>query len=153
MRSSSTEALTAALQRFGLPRDRMRSSLASAAGMTAADLDALEDLEADGPLTLRELGDRLALTSGAIRMLVDRLERAGWVERRRHPSDRRYTHVALSDNALSRAPAELAAYHSGVRELAAAIPSEDRDTIHAFLLAAAEQASAATAAIRTRATG
>jgi len=49
-----------------------------------------ENLEADGPLTQRDLGERLALTSGAITMLVDRLERAGWVHRRPHPGDRRY---------------------------------------------------------------
>ena len=70
--------MAASLQRFGLERDRMRGALASAAGISATDLDALEHLEADGPLTQRDLGDRLSLTSGAITMLVDRLEQAGW---------------------------------------------------------------------------
>jgi len=55
-----------------------------------------ENLEADGPLTQRDLGERLALTSGAITMLVDRLERAGWVHRRPHPGDRRYVLIELS---------------------------------------------------------
>ena len=68
--------MAASLQRFGLERDRMRAALASAAGVSATDLDALEHLEADGPLTQRQLGDRLSLTSGAITMLVDRMEQA-----------------------------------------------------------------------------
>ena len=36
-------------------------------------------LGANDSIRTRELGTRLALTSGAITMLVDRLERAGWV--------------------------------------------------------------------------
>ena len=55
----------------------MRAMVAHAAGISATDLDALEHLEADGPLTQRQLGDRLSLTSGAITMLVDRLEQSG----------------------------------------------------------------------------
>src|SRR5208282_2373809 len=91
--------VTARLQRFGLERDRMRAALATSAGISETDLDALEHLEADGPLTQRQLGDRLSLTSGAITMLVDRLEQGGWVRRGPHPSDRRYILVELSTQA------------------------------------------------------
>src|SRR6516162_9665364 len=91
------ETMTARLQGFGLARDQMRSALATAAGLSPADLDALEHLEAAGPLTQRQLGERLALTSGAITMLVDRLERAGLVRRRPHPRDRRAVLVELSE--------------------------------------------------------
>ena len=66
--------MTARLPSFGLARDQMRSALASGAGISPADLDALEHLEAAGSLTQRELGTRLALTSGAITMLVDRIK-------------------------------------------------------------------------------
>jgi DNA-binding MarR family transcriptional regulator len=93
----------------------MRAALARHAGITATDLDALEHLEADGPLTQRELGDRLSLTSGAITMLVDRLERAGWVHRRPHPSDRRYLLLELSPNVAERTPQGLAEYHAAIR--------------------------------------
>ena len=64
----------------------MRTALARRAGIGATDLDALEHLEADGPLTQRDLGERLSLTSGAVTMLVDRLERAGWMHRRPIPA-------------------------------------------------------------------
>ena len=81
MATPRPEELVASLQRFGLERDRMRAVLVAEAGINATDLDALEHLEADGPLTQRQLGDRLSLTSGVITMLVDRLEGAGWVHR------------------------------------------------------------------------
>ena len=115
MTTPSAEDLAGSLQRFGLLRDQMRAALARHAGITATDLDALEHLEADGPLTQRELGDRLSLTSGAITMLVDRLERAGWVNRRPHPSDRRYLLLELSPNVAERTPQGLAEYHAAIR--------------------------------------
>ena len=115
--------MAASLQRFGLARDQMRSALATGAGISATDLDALEHLEADGPLTQRQLGDRLSLTSGAITMLVDRLEHArGWVRRRPHPRDRRFVLVELSAQAVERTPPGLAAFHARIAEIAAGVP-------------------------------
>src|SRR3974377_2083604 len=99
MGQTSSAALGASLQRFGLERDRMRAALARHARISHTDLDALEHLEADGPLTQRDLGDRLCLTSGAVTMLVDRLEHAGWVNRRPHPTHPRYTLLDLSPQA------------------------------------------------------
>ena len=112
MTTPSAEDLAGRLQRFGLQRDRMRAALARQAGISATDLDALEHLEADGPLTQRDLGQRLSLTSGAVTMLVDRLERAGWVHRRPHPGDRRYVLIELSPLAAASAPEGLAVYHA-----------------------------------------
>ncbi len=140
--------VTARLQRFGLERDRMRAALATGAGVSSTDLDALEHLEADGPLTQRDLGDRLSLTSGAITMLVDRLEAAGWVRRSPHPTDRRYLLVELTAEALEAAPPALAVYHAQVRALAAKVPSDDRKIINDFLQAAAEAASSAAGELR-----
>jgi DNA-binding MarR family transcriptional regulator len=145
--------MTASLQRFGLARDQMRSALASGAGMSLADLDALEHLEAGGPLTQRQLGDRLSLTSGAITMLVDRLEKGGWVRRRPHPSDRRYVLVELTAQAAHRAPRGLAGYHERIIAIAAGVPVAHQDAISTFLQAAAEAASEAAAELRKPAGG
>ncbi len=148
METRTANVVAAQLQRFGLERDRMRAALANAAGISATDLDALEHLEADGPLNQRQLGDRLALTSGAITMLVDRLEQAGWVRRGPHPSDRRYVLVELSPDALERAPAGLTAYHGRIRTLASAVPARHHEVIRSFLQAAAEAARDATDELR-----
>jgi DNA-binding MarR family transcriptional regulator len=77
MTTPAADGLAGTLQWFGLQRDRMRAALARQAGISLTSLDALEHLEADGPLTQRDLGARLSLTSGAVTMLVDRLETAG----------------------------------------------------------------------------
>jgi DNA-binding MarR family transcriptional regulator len=143
MGPKSFDDLAAYLQRFGLERDRMRAALARHAGVSATDLDALEHLEADGPLTQRDLGERLSITSGAVTMLVDRLEAAGWVVRKPHPSDRRYIVIELSGQAAEHAPQGLATYHRSVQALVAGVPTEQRRTIATFLQAAAEAASKA----------
>ncbi|MGA7833641.1 MAG: MarR family transcriptional regulator [Acidimicrobiales bacterium] len=143
MATPTTEQVLAALQRFGLERDSMRAALVRTAEISATDLDALEHLEADGPLTQRQLGDRLSLTSGAITILVDRLERGGWVRRRPHPSDRRYVLVELTEQAFERAPAGLADYHHAVRTIAEALPAARRLAVLSFLEDVANAASSA----------
>jgi DNA-binding MarR family transcriptional regulator len=145
MTTRSADELAGRLQRFGLQRDRMRAALARRAGISSTDLDALEHLEADGPLTQRDLGERLSLTSGAVTMLVDRLEKAGWVHRHPHPGDRRYVLIELSPSATASAPEGLAAYHSAIRALASSVPAGQRESIAAFLGAAADAAAAAVA--------
>jgi len=140
MTNPSPEAVTACLQRFGLERDRMRAMLAHSAGITSTDLDALEHLEADGPLTQRELGERLSLTSGAITMLADRLGNMGLVRRVPHPTDRRFTLLELSSAAVDQTPAGLASYHSRMKVLAAQIPPDLRAVVCSFLVAASETA-------------
>ena len=137
------DEVAARLQRFGLERDRMRASLAHAADISATDLDALENLEADGPLTQRQLGERLSLTSGAITMLVDRLERLGLVRRGPHPTDRRCILLELAPEAAERAPAGLATFHARMSAIAAETRPEHRGALCSFLLAASTAASEA----------
>src|SRR5271157_2122324 len=115
---SKPDGVAGRLQRFGLARDRMRAALARQAGISETDLDALEHLEADGPLTQRALGERLSITSGAVTMLIDRLEAAGWVRRGPHPTDRRYVLLELTDQAEREAPPGLIVFHNRIRSIA-----------------------------------
>src|SRR5215475_8531530 len=127
MTASARRDLAAILQEFGLERDRMRAALARRARVSQTDLDALEHLEAAGPLTQRQLGDRLALTSGAVTMLADSLERTGLVRRRPHPGDRRFVLLELSPGAIDRAPAGLASYHAAIAALIASLADDQRE--------------------------
>jgi DNA-binding MarR family transcriptional regulator len=141
------DPIIAGLQRFGLERDRMRVALARRAGVTGTDLDALEHLEADGPMTQRQLGDRLLLTSGAVTMLVDRLQKEGLVARRPHPSDRRAVLLELAEGIRRDLPTELKEYHKRIAELAAEVPPEHHDAVSSLLDAAADAASRAAEAL------
>lgn len=62
-------------------------------GVNLTDLRAI-NIPGDGPLTPKEIAQRLSLTSGSITTLIDRLEKVDAVDRQR-VDDRRSIHVVL----------------------------------------------------------
>lgn len=64
-------------------------ALADRLGLGPTDHKCLDLLHERAPLTASELAAITGLTSGAITGVVARLERAGWLRREPHPSDRR----------------------------------------------------------------
>ena len=72
-------------------------------GATAAEFDlapaqamALNELDVDQPLPMRDLAARLKCDPSNITGLIDRLEARGLVERRPHPADRRVKYLILT---------------------------------------------------------
>jgi MarR family transcriptional regulator, transcriptional regulator for hemolysin len=81
--------------------------------------------------------------------LVDRLERAGWVERRPHPADRRLTVVTLSHGAEDAAAAlGVGAYEAAVERAAAGLTASQREAVAEFLGAVAAAAAEETKRLR-----
>ncbi len=71
-----------------------QEAVARAAGLNGTDLQALGILVTDGPATPGELAQRTGITAGgAITLLVDRLEAAGFAHRTRDTQDRRRVRV------------------------------------------------------------
>ena len=54
----------------------------------------------DGRLTMSELAEKVALSTGGTTRLADRLERDGLVARRSCPNDRRRMHLVLTDEGV-----------------------------------------------------
>jgi DNA-binding MarR family transcriptional regulator len=78
-------------------------AVAARLGINTTDLNCLNILQLAGPLTAGQLAERAGLTKGgAITTALDRLERAGLVERERDPRDRRRTIVRHTQAALDR---------------------------------------------------
>jgi len=63
--------------------------MAAQLGVSTTDLECLNLIAAGGDVTAGALATRTGLTTGAITGAIDRLERAGLVERRRDNTDRR----------------------------------------------------------------
>jgi DNA-binding MarR family transcriptional regulator len=78
-----------ALRQLVLGWDRYRESVANQLAVGTSEVVALGYLFQEGPLTPREIGLRLILTSGSVTALLDRLENSGFVARSQHPDDRR----------------------------------------------------------------
>jgi DNA-binding MarR family transcriptional regulator len=75
---------------------RLRLAAAERLGVGATDFDALILLDTAGPLAAGRIAEAMAITTGAITGLIDRLERAGWVQRTRHEADRRQVLIELA---------------------------------------------------------
>jgi DNA-binding MarR family transcriptional regulator len=92
---SMVESLMNELFRVGAG---LAAQLQARTGMTASDMNALRLLDnaSQEGVPINKLGRAIGLSSGAASMLVDRLERAGMVERHRDDVDRRRVMVRLS---------------------------------------------------------
>ena len=77
-------------------------------GLTYPQYLVLLVLWQDGERTMGEIANRLSLPPGGVTPIVERLETAGFVERRRDLNDRRVVHVGLtsSGEALEQAGSE-----------------------------------------------
>jgi DNA-binding MarR family transcriptional regulator len=137
-----------ALHRYGLARDRLSATLVRTLGIPASDLAALEYLEAEGPLTQAELGERLLLTRGSVSALVDRLERSGRVRRIPHPESRRAVLVELTPASLDAGEEVVGPYHRALDQALEAIPKPARPAVRDALARAAEAAERCVAELR-----
>jgi len=68
---------------------------AARTGMTATDMQVIDNLDSAGPTTAGQLADLTGLTTGAITGMLNRLEEAGLVRRERDPDDGRRVIVRL----------------------------------------------------------
>lgn len=97
---ASGEELGERLRRLAWAQFGLNLALGRVLGMGPNDVWALERLRVEGPLGPVELGHRLGgMRPASATRLVDRLEAAGHVERRRHPSDRRRQVVVHTERA------------------------------------------------------
>ncbi|MFI0717539.1 MarR family winged helix-turn-helix transcriptional regulator [Streptomyces sp. NPDC021224] len=63
-------------------------------GLTAAQATALREMT--GPMTMRELAERMSCEPSNATFVIDKLEKQGLVERRPHPTDRRAKLLVLT---------------------------------------------------------
>jgi DNA-binding MarR family transcriptional regulator len=100
----------------------------------------LTDLAAMGHLTFavqpmgpRELSDRLGITPAAATELVDRLERAGHLERRRDTADRRRIHLIPTMSAIDQVTEELRPLIDALNAVVTAYSGAERAAVSRYL--------------------
>ena len=76
--------------------------------LNVTDMKCLDIMTLKGPASPSELAQHTGLSTGATTAMIDRLENAGLVVRRPHPTDRRGTIVVLSRKAMRKLPAMFA---------------------------------------------
>jgi DNA-binding MarR family transcriptional regulator len=87
--SDSVEQVIRELRLLGTELDRFDEAASVAFGLNRTDATALDIVHRERSLTATELARILGFTTGGITTVIDRLEKAKYVRRRPHPSDRR----------------------------------------------------------------
>ncbi|QBI54958.1 transcriptional repressor MprA [Streptomonospora litoralis] len=113
---------------------RFHAALAAHAGVNITDVSCLGALDKNGPMSPGELADHTGLSrGGAITAVVDRLEKAGFVQRRRDERDRRRVVVELlREGAYARLTETFDALDRSYTEVIADYPEEQRQLLLEF---------------------
>jgi DNA-binding MarR family transcriptional regulator len=120
--------------------------------LNVTDLRALELVLDEPGLTPGRLAERSGLTTGAVTGVVDRLEKAGYVERRSDANDRRRA-VLVATTAAEEVRHALARIDETVESLLGGYSPDQQDAIRAFLDATASAVSQETATLRASVRG
>ena len=80
-----------AVRDYGVQLTQFRNAMSESAGFNPTDMECLRMLFLKGVATPSELSKYTGLTSGATTAMLDRLEKAGFIERQPNPDDRRGT--------------------------------------------------------------
>jgi MarR family 2-MHQ and catechol resistance regulon transcriptional repressor len=104
-----------------------------ATGLCFSDFTALEALLHKGAMPINALGEKLALTSGALTAVVDRLEKKGYVERRFDAVDRRVRLVTLTGSGEERIRALFRRHSEDMEESASNLTLAEREGLIALL--------------------
>jgi DNA-binding MarR family transcriptional regulator len=88
-------ALEEACRKVGAQAVLISDLVATRVGINSTDLECLDLLQLAGSTTAGQMSAKSGLTTGATTAMIDRLERAGFVRRRRDPGDRRVVLVEV----------------------------------------------------------
>src|SRR6516164_4172705 len=88
-RTALIESLSLAMRKVIVETVLLFDALAEQIGINTTDMQCLNILDYEGPVPAGRLAELTGLTTGAITAAIDRLERAGYVQRERGAADRR----------------------------------------------------------------
>lgn len=106
-----------AVRDYGIHLRLFQNAVDAWAGLNATDTECLRLLFFKGVATPSELARQTGLTSGATTAMLDRLEKAGLIERRPNPNDRRGTLITPTESAAEKAASWFASARKAQDEL------------------------------------
>lgn len=105
-------------------------------GLQHGEFDALATLRRSGApegLTPTALFEAAMMSSGGMTARIDRLEKAGLVERGPHPTDRRATLVRLTDKGFDLIESIMPSHEETARDILAPLSLDEQKTLNALL--------------------
>lgn len=150
----TVDAVLDAYRRFRAADAAMLMRIRSETGMSDNELAIVRFLLAERTtahdVMPSEISRHLGISSASTTALLDRLERAGMVERVSHPTDRRSILIAATSKAEDAVAATAEAFESRVLDLTTDLGGSERRDVIAYLTALAAAADATAVALKTR---
>jgi DNA-binding MarR family transcriptional regulator len=127
------ETIRQLLNRRDLASARHRAAMSRRLGLSESEMLAVAHLAQHGRLSPSALGQLLDLSSGGITALVQRLEGAGHLVRRRHPTDGRSVLVELSSELVERAERAFGPLVDDLERASTELSDDEREVVRRFL--------------------
>lgn len=130
---SVTDELTAELFTFFNDFSSWENSVIRSSDLSVSEAHAIEILGKHGPMNMKNLAQKLGVTTGTTTVTVDRLEKNEYAERQPVKEDRRVHLITLTTKG-KRAFAEHHRYHSDLTEqILSALSAEESEQFLAIL--------------------
>lgn len=110
-----------------------RSGLGQLSQLTGRQFGLMMNIHHKGPLSPSELCDLMFVTPANITGMIARLQKLGFVERRRLTTDRRCLKIALSRLGHEKVAESLPAWHKAISECLCLITADERHQLTALL--------------------
>jgi DNA-binding MarR family transcriptional regulator len=118
-----------AVRDYGIQLTMFRNAMNVWVGLNATDMECLRHLFLKNVSTPSELARHTGLTSGATTAMLDRLEKAGLIERRPNPEDRRGTLIVPANSSAEKAAAWFESARKAQAELIASYSEKELEII------------------------
>jgi DNA-binding MarR family transcriptional regulator len=118
-----------AVSDYGVNLTMFRNTMSLWQGINPIDMDCLRFLFLKGTSKPSEVSRYTRLTSGATTALLDRLEKAGFIERRPNPDDRRGTLIIPAERAAEKVAAWFESSRNAQDELLASYSEGELELI------------------------
>ena len=133
MTQAAGEEIRQLLNRRDLASARHRAAMSRRLGLSESEMLAVAHLAQHGRLSPSALGQLLDLSSGGVTALVQRLEGAGHLVRRRHPTDGRSVLVELSGALVERAERAFGPLVDDLERASLELSEQERQVVRRFL--------------------
>lgn len=118
-----------AVRDYGVNLTLFRNAMSEWAGLNVTDMECLRLLFQKGVATPSELSRFTGLTSGATTAMLDRLEKAGLIERRPNPNDRRGSLIAPAPASAEKAASWFESARKAQEELISSFSESELEII------------------------
>ena len=118
-----------AVRDYGVNLTLFRNAMSEWAGLNVTDMECLRLLFQKSVATPSELARFTGLTSGATTAMLDRLEKAGLIERRPNPNDRRGTLITPAQSSAEKAASWFTSARTAQDELVSSYSESELEII------------------------